>query len=205
MKVLAPPKSQRLSKVGQLPRSQHKTWGDTFLSTLVGFQKCLWTGWQAVMATHCCNTGHGVQAGQSPEVVTLGFDGSSPLLSVSSAPFWWSSMHQGQIMLKWSYNLSSQSGHFFYYLPCIPMRKIRIHVSTSKSLSWWCCRDLKWRFLTVPLLSLIDSARSFMAEGKGLGLWRESQGIQEHSQVWCLCIKEFWQVLWLLWCQYQYL
>lgn len=52
-------KSQRLSVVGPLLGSQCEIWNDwsiTFLSTVVGFQKCIWTGRQAVMAPHCCNT-----------------------------------------------------------------------------------------------------------------------------------------------------
>lgn len=55
------------------------------------------------------------------------------------------------------------------------MRKLRIHISTPKSLSW-CCQGLKWCFLTAPPLSA-DSGRDFMAERKGLGLWHGSQNI----------------------------
>lgn len=134
-----------------------------------------------------------VQAGQNPEVVTTVFS-FSPLLLMSSAPFWRSPVSQGQILLKWPYNLSSKPGLFCSQLP------VRHHMSNPYLLTRWRHRGLRGCFLAAcsTLCPALTVARGFITEKKG-PVSGGNQEMQEQTLVCCSLIGEIWQVISFLW------
>lgn len=139
----------------------------------------------------------------SPKVVTLVF-GSSPLLFMSSAPFWWSPVSQDQIMLKWPYNLSSTWGHFFVLRSLQTNEKTKLALKQTiltqlVAVPGCVCRGAVC-FLNAPPTVPYWLARGFMSE-KEACLWGRSQGVHAQSWLCCSLLKEIWQVVLLFWGQ----
>ena len=78
-------------------------------------------------------------------------------------------MPQGQIMLKWSYNLSSG------YFPDTNEKTKNSHKHTKVTQLVLPGFEVVLSYCTPPLST--DFGRDFMAERKGLGLWHGSQSI----------------------------